>query len=396
MQRRTRILLALATAPLALAALEFGLRRFWTPARSAYVWPPELDTVYRADPAILPGVDGLARFHIGSHGLRAREFDDADVLRIACVGGSTTECLFLDTEESWPGLLEQHLAAGLRSGVWVGNAGKSGHAAREHVEQVEELCAGVPELDLVLVLAGANDLCGSLAHAEPAGAAPPAIDDPAWRAGARRAAFMLLPVGEDARGPLQERCAIARALQIAKNRLLAGRPRAHNFDVRRYARWREQRAAASELRDELPDLGPALALYRSRLERMIASAHSRGIAIAFATQPATWRAGLAPERERLLWMGGAGDFQNRSGAPYWSAGALARGLADHNRVLEQVCAARGAPCLDLAALLDRADECFYDDVHFTEEGARRVAAAWAERVAALARERGLGGVPRGR
>lgn len=46
----------------------------------------------------------------------------------------------------------------------------------------------------------------------------------------------------------------------------------------------------------------------------------------------------------------------------------------------EVCADRRVECLDLAAMLPKDDTVFYDDVHFNEAGAERVAAAVAERL----------------
>src|SRR5262249_1685256 len=75
---------------------------------------------------------------------------------ILAVGGSTTECLYLDQEEAWPRMLERQLN-GLGKQTWIGNVGKSGLRTREHVVQVEILLDQHPRLDTVLMLVGQND-----------------------------------------------------------------------------------------------------------------------------------------------------------------------------------------------------------------------------------------------
>ena len=48
------------------------------------------------------------------------------------VGGSTTECLYLDDQDTWPEVLQQKLAPG-RPGLDVVNAGHAGDSTREHI-----------------------------------------------------------------------------------------------------------------------------------------------------------------------------------------------------------------------------------------------------------------------
>jgi hypothetical protein len=72
-------------------------------------------------------------------------------------------------------------------------------------------------------------------------------------------------------------------------------------------------------------------------------------------------------------MGGIGAFQREPGCAYYSPAALAEGLARFNAELAAVAGERGRVLLDLARELDGEPSSFYDDVHFNEAGARRVA-----------------------
>jgi hypothetical protein len=72
-------------------------------------------------------------------------------------------------------------------------------------------------------------------------------------------------------------------------------------------------------------------------------------------------------------MGGVGEYSSTDGCEYYTPGALARGLARYNEAVHAVAAEEGVASIALAGALPRDGTVFYDDVHFTEEGARRVA-----------------------
>jgi hypothetical protein len=91
------------------------------------------------------------------------------------------------------------------------------------------------------------------------------------------------------------------------------------------------------------------------------------------TQPTLWRADLSDAEKDLLWTGGPGLDRLGPGREYYSASALAEGMRLYNERLLAVCRERGAECFDLAAWIPRDTSIFWDDAHFTEEGARRVA-----------------------
>lgn len=373
-----RLSIAAGSILLALAIAELFLRRLHPEANGWFIWPPGLDMRFRPEAGLFPGVEGDARFRVDSLGLRGEEVAGATE-RIVTIGGSTTECLFLDQDESWPELLSTTLSKIEGARVWVGNAGRSGHTTREHIFQVEELVHRIPSLDLALVLPGVNDLCKRLAQ--------DAAYDPKFMSRDRaldvvkRAAFSLHPLAFDANAPLVKRLALWRLASSLRRRFEAGDPHEQDFNGHVFATWRLYRARAREMRDELPDLSSALEEYRTNLGTIIDIATRERLRIAFATQPCLWRADLSPELEGLLSMGGVGDYQAHEGCAYYTPRALAEGMRRYNEVLLEVCRERNVECLDLAALLDHDDAAFYDDCHFTEHGARRVAEAWAARLA---------------
>jgi hypothetical protein len=145
-----------------------------------------------------------------------------------------------------------------------------------------------------------------------------------------------------------------------------------------YTVWRRHRRDAGEIRTRLPDLEPALEEYRHNLAAIAGFARRAGARVVFASQPVMWSARLDPELRELLWMGGVGAYQREPGHAYYSVEALAEGMQRYNRALLETCRELGADCIDLAAALPRDTRAFYDDCHFNEPGARRVAEVLAD------------------
>lgn len=353
MRRRVLgLVLALVSLVLSLGLGELALRL--TAPERYYVWEPGTRQVFRPMPSIMPGVEGESRFFINEHGLRGDPFSPDQDYRILAVGGSTTECLYLDEAEAWPRLLQERL--GPR--VWVGNVGKSGQMTRNHVVQVEKLTRQYPRIDAVLLLAGVNDLMRRLKE-----------DDRTEDLMA--ASFAVLP-SQGGLMPVE----IRRRLR----RLWPRRELIQDDAGKVYVKWRNHRRSASRLRETLPDLSAALAEHAGNVGRIVDDARSRGIRVILLTQPALWRPGLTAEEQALLWMGGVGAYQEEPGHEYYTAEALATGMERFNDVLRDLCRSRRAACVDLARELPRDTSVFYDDVHFNEAGARKVAALVAGRL----------------
>ena len=106
---------------------------------------------------------------------------------------------------------------------------------------------------------------------------------------------------------------------------------------------------------------------------MIDMAEEQSVRLILMTQPTLWRSDLPKNLAALLWLGGIGDFQKESGKPYYSVDALLEGMEAYNNVLRQICHQRDLECIDLSSMLEKDTSVFYDDVHFNESGARKVA-----------------------
>lgn len=360
----------------ALAVGELVLRALLPKADEYYVRPPHMRRVFRPVPAVMPGVSGESKFMTNSMGLRGDELTRESGYRVLTVGGSTTECLYLDQDEAWPQLLQSRLD-GARQGrkVWVGNAGRSGLNSRDHVIQLKHLLNQYGDIDAVVLLVGVNDLASRLRQDE--------AYDPGFMSRAEaepvllRRSFAVVP---DASLPFYKKTALWRLLRGAKD--AARPPRYAEGEVqdeagKLYATWRERRRDAPTVRRTLPDLTTALEEYARNLGTIIDLARGKSVRLILVTQPTLWRRDMPAELSGLLWMGGVGDFQREAGKDYYSTEALEEGMALYNDTLLKTCRERGAECFDLAAVVPKDTSAFYDDCHFNEGGARLVAEAVA-------------------
>jgi lysophospholipase L1-like esterase len=380
--RLAALLAAVGGLLLGMVACELLLRIAAPLPDRYFLYRPHTRLTFRFPPGELPGVEGDSHFTINSIGLRSDELAPDAAFRVLAIGGSTTLDAYLDQPETWTHLLQERLN-GAQDGVrvWVGNAGRSGHRTREHRLQARHLLEDLPKMDVVLLLVGANDMLRRLA--EDARYDPDFFARPDAEALLLPAAFDYLPLHLRRTQPFFKRTQIwSRARQVRRliGRFRAGREGGTVEDEAgaNLLSWRANRRAALAIRDALPDLEPGLREYADNLTRIAAIVRAHGATPIFVTQPSIWRADLPEALQRLVWLGGVGEFQ-RAGArsEYYSLAALARAMERYNETLLEVCRREAVHCIDLAAVLPKDDRAFYDDAHFNEAGARRVADAIA-------------------
>lgn len=354
---------------LGLVICEGLLRRFYFSDHDYFVWPPQLRRVLDMAPGRLPGVAGTGEFRTNSLGMRGDELQPSHTHALLAVGGSTTECYVLDQPKTWPARLQAKLNAqrGDQS-VWVGNIGMSGRKAPHHVLQLRYLLPHLPQIQTVLVLTGINDLSLRLSHDD---YRPQSLTSADFEDEYIDAAFMIHPRRVFAGPAWYRRLALWQWAYLLYSRQDVARER-HRVPGG-YETYRQHRRQATAIRRTLPDLTDAINEYRLEVEDMIATARAHGRRLIFLTQPTLWKAGLSPDLEALLWLGGVGDFQVESEHEYYSVEALAQGMDLYNAALVETCRKYQIEVIDLAAQLPKDTTVFYDDCHFNETGAEQVA-----------------------
>jgi len=340
-----------------LALMELTLhtvgRSWWI--EPANVRPPGLRIVFHPRSDIMPGVSGDAHYRTNGDGLRGAEMPPSDTTsregnqsassrRIICLGGSTTECTYLDDTETWPALVAQDLnaeaVAGEGAGNWVGAAAVSGASTREHLRFVET-SALMDEIDTLVVLCGVNDLELAL-RGEDASRKPSAP----WLWS--QLAIPKLVVRSWSRW-------------TAASRLAAEDPEGRNYLARRAER------VGAKISNETPSLASAIGAYRERLKRIAEICRQRGVRLVLVEQPVLWRADLPDDAARLLWLGKLPD------GGFASNGTLRAAMDEFNRTMQSVATDTSVTLVDTSSLAGR-PELFYDDCHLNERGAQELAA----------------------
>jgi lysophospholipase L1-like esterase len=358
---------AVITLLLCEAALQLALHSIQS--KGYYFMPPNHRVVFRPRPNIMPGISGDSKFDTNSNGIRGDEFTPQDTYRILAIGGSTTECSYLDQPETWTQLLQESLNRKTpNQKVWVGNSGLSGATTRHHLVAMQYFPFREMKIDAVILLIGINDLSVRLSHDKDYD--PNFLEKPEIKNELLYRTFSgtyhLYP--EDS---FYKRTALWQLLRHAKQTMST--EHIEDEDGRIYITWRAHRRSASEIRDALPDLSSAIEEYSRNINMVIDLAQKNSVRLILMTQPTMWKAGLPQDLDALLWLGGIGDFQKETGKPYYSVTALEKAIKAYNDTLLRICRERSLECLDLASLLEKDTTVLYDDVHFNESGARKVA-----------------------
>ena len=328
-----------------------------------YVWPPNYHCTLR--PKGLHGVSEAGQFTTNSRGIRGKELDPKDTYRVLCIGGSTTECLYLDDTKTWPRQLENRLSQ-YTDQPWVGNVGRSGMTAHHHVTLLEHL----PEAHLVdcwLVLCGLNDMGQQLRGTYAANA------QNTWN---NVFAYRHVALGRSTHRPLHRNFFIFHLLEILRKRF---KVMMHSQDAVAFqdvkAEWIVDRVKSRLNKphtDQLPDIKPFLEEYERNLVRLVRLSREREVLLVMATQPTGWSDNITPQYDANLLGTQLPDGR------YIAIAKLAEVMAQFNDKMRQVCKRENVPCIDLAKHVPKGLDSFYDDAHFNEQGARIVATLLAE------------------
>ncbi len=366
---------ALALGPLVLLALAEGLGRAVAPFPARlYVWKPSQQWVLNPDPEFLPGISGRAVFATNELGLRGRARPTEQSAFLAVVGGSTSECLYLDQGEAWPAITEARL---LESGhpVWVVNSGRSGHSSRHHRLVVDMLLADAHKPDLVILMAGINDFLRRLSN--DSAYDPLAFDKSHLRPQLEYESFLLIPKGQGLLEPDYKTTGVWRLLRSLRSQVSPA-PTKQDDTGANYEHWRRLRRNPGRVRDVVPDLDAALGEFRNNLVAIHASCERAGVRLMLVTQAYAWRKDMPAADQALCWMGGVGNYTSEERCDYYSIEALAEGQARYNQVVLHVAMERGIDCLNLEAKVPKDRRYFYDDVHLSEAGCRLAGGAVAD------------------
>jgi hypothetical protein len=267
----------------------------------------------------------------------------ATELSVITIGGSTTECHFLSDSLTWPYLLGLRLADSMR-GCWLNNAGLDGQSTFGHIVMLNDYVKKLHPT-VVVFLTGINDVESS----------GPSFHDKLYERGA----------------------------YPDFSHFLFNNSEVLNLGLNLWRGWRARRfnnttngmmVLDSARRLELPDSvvrtrveGQERYLegYRVRLNALADTCLAWHIVPVFVTQPDQFGYGRDP-------LTGA-DLAAFPVEPSVNGALLWEMLERYNDEVRRMCADRGLPMIDLARLMPKNSQYFYDMSHFTNAGSAEVA-----------------------
>jgi hypothetical protein len=294
---------------------------------------------------INPKLDTLIVNTRNSLGFRGpeRPANCENLLSIITVGGSTTECHFLSDDKTWPHHLEQILADSL-DGVWVNNAGLDGHSTFGHQVLLNDHLVKIKP-KVILFYIGINEVEND----------KPSYHDQLNFKGTYFSLKQFIFSNSE-------------VLNLALNLSRGWRAQhMHNtthamLDLRK---GNELILTEKEISDRLAAQQEYLAGSGKRIEALIDTCRKYSIHPVFLTQPilmgegADSTTGVNLENFKLN--------ENLNGKLIWEM------LKLYNENTRAICAKKQVPVIDIASQFPKNSIYFYDNSHYTNEGARKLA-----------------------
>ncbi len=312
--------------------------------------PAGMKTTVQVTTDAIPGYPaGTRQASTDTRGWRVQpavDYERKAGLRIVAIGGSTTEDIVLDDRATWTHRLQQSLVDEF-AGVHVVNTGVSGLRAANHAATLRVADAVRP--DLVIILLGGNDWNKHIKdHHEPG--------RDRWQPVPLRSTALARVIEGVVIAPLQRKLADRSWSDVTKT---IARPEDLNGGRRMFG----DRAPRHRFAPQAVSAG-----YAADLEALGALCKELKRPCLFITQPHAY--GPPAPDARLVarfWMT----------PPYADYGleleSMARLAHLYNAHLSQFARRTGHGLCDAAAGMPPEQRLFYDDMHYTDEGAARMA-----------------------
>lgn len=328
------LLLAVAVV----AELIFG-NWLWGPDYRALNIPRNMSRTFDVERLYPDG--GTITYSRDEHGFRGA-YGDVSSIDILTLGGSTTNQLYVDDNKTWHAELARLFAAD-GNPLSVVNAGVDGQSSRGHLAVFDRWFAEIDGLKAryVLVYAGINDM--ALGDAEQ-------YDDMRSPDIWRRAGHWLKN-----KSAIYDLYKTIKGMMAARSAKVVHGSGAPDSDT--WVKWK----AVSDSRSLLGQDSQKLDAFRSRLVALSEKIRAFGAIAIFVTQPS------AEYRLRDGWL------YLPKGKRFESIEQGVTMLFSHNAVVLDVCRELNLKCVDIAGNVSFETADFYDRIHNTDKGARKLA-----------------------
>jgi hypothetical protein len=150
------------------------------------------------------------------------------------------------------------------------------------------------------------------------------------------------------------------------------------------ARWigkaRAMRAAATEMRDTVPDPSAMLDSFDEKFRSALRHARAHADRVIVVRQPWFEKAHFTAEERALLWNGGVGKAVHQQVTVFYSDAVIFRLFRAMNQRAARACEELGVEQIDVMSMLECSTATYYDHFHHTPAGADTIARTVADRV----------------
>lgn len=305
-----------------------------------------------------PCFDSVIIHKKNSLGFRGEELPkEAGYTKIITVGGSTTECFFISDDKAWPQVMQTELRRN-HPMTWVNNAGLNGHSSFGHLVLLNDVVLKHKPA-YVYFLVGVNDMDRQdLNQFDNRMMLDKSVEmeNNGWL---KNTLLTLSNHSEVANLIYNLSKALkARNQAIFVDKIVALNPK-DTLTI-----------SATQQKEILLKQQALIPAYRDRLSKLIQACRTQGVKPVMVTQPLLMGKGIDPVTGTDLAKVKVSDGVN--GELYWAK------LELYNDVMRQLCQDEKVEFIDLAVLLPKSSEYFYDPMHFTNKGSIRVGQILAE------------------
>lgn len=327
-----------------------GLLLYVHPAAPIHARRPLQSFEHHPDPSVFPGTTAPARHSTNRWGLRGVERTEATKgRRILLLGGGAIEGVLLDDDKTVGADLARDLSTPTEA--WqVLSAGRTDASVSQHREFLQRSPV-IDQGDVVVVMAGFNELVWSLMNRAPSAAGPSWFE--------------------------------SHLIQWAREwwNLRLGQGTVIDDDGKAYAIARMGLPMDERVRDRERELAD----FKFEIESLIASARQRGVQLILVTQPVLWDELLSPMGKRRLHIARVFPYPRD-----WSEinpTALREDIDRLNAVVRDVSRRDRIVLVDAAADMNGIETLFISDELLSVAGARRLAELIAQAVRSLSAKR---------
>lgn len=290
----------------------------------------------------VPVLDPVIHVSKNSLGFRGpeRPSDTTNLVSLITVGGSTTECDVISDSTTWPFLLGEYLSQDVPE-LWVNNAGMDGHSTFGHQILLNDYIVKLHP-DFILFMVGANDVERYDLNS-----------------------FDKRFISKGIKGILEKSEIVVLMVNIRRTMLARKLKIGHDYkpfsELTKDNILFPQRYADSILSAQ----APYLKTFRERLSTLMDSCLAHDITPLLVTQASLFGGGIDSVSGCDLTNMNLHDGTN--GELYW------RRLELYNDVTRNLARERSLFLVDLAREMPKSTLYFYDALHFTVRGCRKVA-----------------------